>query len=192
MTIGFRGRRDRQQRRPPERCRGKVQQKKERAKQSAWNAAEDASSHTEIVKSPPRTEPTRLKGACTRTVQSCTLRKDGATVHSNRILLRVVAWATIEGDDDKCVDADGKASFATGTVAGATSFERTAVAGSCGAQSSRSITETVLVNWYAHAINCAVTHLKTASDPQQHGGKRQHLAPHEDCHPKRSDPGRAS
>ena len=54
-------------------------------------AAEDASSHTEIVKSPPRTEPTRLNGACTRTVQSCTLRKDGATVHSNRILLRIAA-----------------------------------------------------------------------------------------------------
>ena len=33
----------------------------------------------------------------------------------------------------------------------------------CGAQSSRSNTETVSVNWYGHAVNCVVTHLKTGN-----------------------------
>ena len=47
----------------------------------------------EMVMSRPLTKPTRLKGARTRTVQSCSLGKDSATVHSNRILLHGVAWA---------------------------------------------------------------------------------------------------
>ena len=60
----------------------KLRKKRHKFKQSPWNilaSSEQKALPHRIVTSRPLTEPRRLKGACARTVQSCTLRKNGAT-----------------------------------------------------------------------------------------------------------------